>query len=215
MKRTSEEYMINRRFGKLVVVEKGDNYIDKRGYPRDMWVCKCDCNNTKTILGLNLRSGNSKSCGCATKENAIKINTKHGMNRTRLHEIWVGMRKRCNNKKCKCYKSYGGRGITVCNEWKDFESFYNWAIVNGYSDNLSLDRIDVNGNYCPENCRWATMKVQMNNTRRNRLITYNGETHTAAEWSELTGIKSSVIRERIDRYGWPVEKALTERSLRS
>lgn len=110
---------------------------------------------------------------------------------------------------------YGGRGITICDEWlgKDgFKHFYDWAMSHGYADNLSIDRIDVNGNYCPENCRWLNNKRQCNNKRNNRLISFNGETHTAMEWSEITGINYGTLKNRLDKYGWTVERALTEKA---
>ena len=120
------------------------------------------------------------------------------------------MIQRCENENIERYDIYGGRGIEVCKEWKeDFLNFYNWAINNGYKDNLSIDRIDVNGNYEPNNCRWATAKEQARNMRTNVNLTYNGETHCISEWAEITGIKASTIRYRIKIAGWSVEKALT------
>ena len=118
------------------------------------------------------------------------------------------MKQRCFYKKHKHYDRYGGRGITICPEWKDnFEAFYEWAMNCGYSNELSIDRIDNDGNYEPSNCRWVSAKVQNNNTQRNHYLTYNGETHTAKEWSEITGISNSTICHRIG-YGWPIERVL-------
>ena len=115
----------------------------------------------------------------------------------RISKIWSDMRYRCNNKNCNIYKNYGGRGIKVCEEWNVFENFYNWSIENGYSDNLSIDRIDVNGDYEPSNCRWATYTQQLNNTRRSTYITYKGETHTISEWARIKDLEPRLICERL------------------
>lgn len=119
------------------------------------------------------------------------------------------MKRRCNNPKNNEYKHYGGRGIKVCEEWFEFSGFYCWAQANGYAEDLTLDRIDVNGNYEPGNCRWVDIKTQENNRTNNVVISFNGESHTRQEWSEITGIKYTTIRNRIDNLGWSVERALT------
>lgn len=137
------------------------------------------------------------------------LNKIHGHKNDRLYNIWARMKQRCENPKLYGYKDYGGRGITVCAEWHEFTPFYDWAMTHGYKENLTIDRIDLNGNYEPSNCRWVTMKVQANNKRRNHLITLNGETHTISEWARITGINKSTIRNRIVLYGWNIEKALT------
>ena len=135
---------------------------------------------------------------------------KHNGSRTRLYHIYYGMMHRCYKPKCKEYKRYGGRGIKMCNEWigKDgFVTFRDWALKNGYSNDLSIDRIDNNGGYTPQNCRWVTDKIQKNNMSSNTLLTYNGETHTISEWSDITGIKAITISTR-KRYGWSDEDTL-------
>lgn len=130
--------------------------------------------------------------------------------KTRIYSIYKGMKDRCRYKTNDNYERYGGRGIRVCEEWlADYMNFYNWAINNGYKEGLTLDRIDSNKNYEPDNCRWATYKEQANNTRRNNFITYNGETHTLTEWAEKLGIKRSTLTTRIHRQHWNIEKALT------
>lgn len=151
-------------------------------------------------MSKKLRIG--QSYGCVTK--------KHGMFGTRIYKIWDGMKYRCTNPNSDAYHNYGGRGITVCDEWiHDFMAFYNWSMSHGYSDDLTLDRINVNGNYCPENCRWADDITQHNNTRTNRYIEYNGETHTMAEWAKIKGMKYVTLNTRINKYHWPIAKALT------
>ena len=133
-----------------------------------------------------------------------------GLRGHRLYPIWSGMKDRCLNKNNKRYSSYGGRGIEVCKEWQQsFRAFLRWAMANGYEEGLSIDRIDNDGNYCPENCRWATAKEQANNKRWNHLITYNGKTQTMKEWAEELGIKLSTLSQRINSYRWSDEKALT------
>lgn len=135
-------------------------------------------------------------------------NYKHGFTKTRLYNIWKSMRQRCKNPKCLNYKNYGGKGISVCNEWDDFKVFSKWALKNGYTEELTLDRIDVKENYNPLNCRWVSYKIQENNKTSNRYLELNGEIHTLAEWSDITGIKIGTIHARLKR-GWNVEKALT------
>lgn len=141
-------------------------------------------------------------------------NTVHGLmkgpdgKRTRLYGIWVRMRQRCYDPNSSDYNRYGGRGIKVCQEWNDYRNFYNWAMANGYNDELSIDRIDPNGNYEPSNCRWIPLTDQNRNKRNSRLITYNDETKTLAEWSRILGIEHSLLRYRIER--WGVEEAFTK-----
>ena len=161
-------------FGYWTVIKRTDN----KGR-HTMWLCKCKCGTIRPVCTDNLRGGKSVSCGCIMKEKPCT--RKHGLHDTRLYATWQNMKERCRNPKNNNYHNYGGRGITVCEEWKNsFQSFYDWAMSNGYSDNLTLDRIDVNGNYCPNNCRWSTKKFQANNTRRNIYITYNKKTQTLA-----------------------------------
>jgi len=128
----------------------------------------------------------------------------------KLHPIWRGMKARCYNPKALKYKHYGARGIEICDEWRNsYQKFYDWAINNGYVEGLTLDRINVNGNYEPTNCRWVTKTIQNRNKRNNRYLTYNGETKTICEWSEITGIPHTVLYNRIAFHKWDVESALT------
>lgn len=188
--------LYGQKFGNLTVtpiyyVQDGHAY----------WLCRCECGEVKFVRGSHMTSGNVSSCGCT------KGNIKHRESKTRLYHIWNGMRERCFNENIPDYSRYGGRGIYVCPEWAVYENFRDWALANGYADNLSIDRIDNNSNYCPENCRWATAKQQANNTRKTRLITYNGETHSVSEWARILNIKQSTLSMRINKYGWSVEKA--------
>lgn len=168
--------LVGKKFGKLLVLEKYKN--SKNG--RTQWLCKCDCGNFSVVKTYRLTTGQTLSCGCKKFESH---NKKHGMKNTRIYSIWCGMKKRCYNHNDKKYKSYGAVGIEVCEEWKsDFESFYNWSIKNGYSENLTIDRINLKGNYSPENCRWITNLDQQNNKSNNVFIEYNGEVKTISEW---------------------------------
>lgn len=197
------------RFGRLTVLKRADN-VGKH----TAWLCRCDCGNKKVVPAWNLVSGLTKSCGCfaiETKRKNFEARETHGQSYTRLYTVWISMKQRCFYEKHKHYKRYGGRGIIVCDEWKnDFTAFRDWALSNGYADNLSIDRIDVDGNYCPENCRWATVEEQNNNTSTNHFLTYNGETKSIAEWSKVTDIPKSTISNRIKR-GWTVEQTLKKR----
>jgi hypothetical protein len=149
--------------------------------------------------------------GLFFKEKTEMGRTFHNGKGTRLYRIWKVMKTRCYNKNFYKYPRYGGRGIIVCEEWKtNFVAFRDWALRNGYADNLTIDRIDNNGNYEPLNCRWATNKVQSNNRSSCRLITYNGETHNITEWGEKLGINPLVLGARITRYKWDIQRAFTQ-----
>ena len=202
-------------YGRLTVIKRVDDYISPSGDRKVQWLCKCKCGKEVIVTGNNLKNGNSKSCGCYNRELLAKINLTHNASNTRLYHIWICMKDRCYNPKNKKYKDYGGRGIIICDEWiNDFEAFANWAYDNGYIENVSrgectIDRIDVNGNYCQQNCRWVNQKVQSNNKRNNHYITYNGETHTVTEWNNILGYKKGVLSRRIFS-GWSIEDAFTK-----
>jgi hypothetical protein len=150
------------RFGRLLVISRDGT---RNGY--STWLCKCDCGNEKVIIGKYLKNGKTQSCGCIHKEQLARRSKTHGMSGKRLYRIWHDMKNRCEYAKDKKFSYYGGRGIKVCNEWSsDFKTFMEWSLENGYKENLTIDRINNDGNYEPSNCRWITMKEQCTNRRK-------------------------------------------------
>lgn len=189
--------LTGQRFGRLTVISR----IENVGH-NTSWLCKCDCGNEKIVSGNNLRNGSTKSCGCIKNLG----NTKHSLCNSRIYRIYTNIHQRCYCKYSTIYKHYGGRGITICDEWKnDFLSFYSWAINNGYADNLTIDRIDTNGNYEPDNCRWVTMKIQNYNRRSSLKFEHNGEVYNTKQLAEKTGLTESAIQHRHER-GWTVSE---------
>jgi len=194
-------------YGRLKVVEIAKK--DQFAY----WLCKCSCENWSIVKGRDLRLKKTKSCGCLSKEQSNKIcgwNKTHGesKNNPRLYRIWKAMRNRCNNKNNPSFHRYGGRGIKVCKEWDEYEAFKNWAIDNDYGDGLSIDRINNNGNYTPDNCKWSTPLEQANNTRQNKNLTFRGKTKTLSEWARELNLNYDALKKRILE-GWDTERALT------
>jgi len=198
------------RFGRLLVLYD----TGERKHRNVVWHCRCDCGNEVDIRGCSLTSGNTTSCGCYNRERTAEAHTVHGMNRQgKIHpvyHIWSTMIQRCENPNDKRYKDYGGRGIKVYKAWHDPAVFIDWALSHGWREGLTIDRIDNNGNYEPSNCRWVTRKEQARNKRSNRLITFNGKTQCLADWSRETGITCGTLWQRIYRFHWPIERALTE-----
>lgn len=197
------------RFGRLTAIKRMESIKTKGGKFRGRWLCKCDCGNKKIILLDDLRGGHTNSCGCLGDENRRNVNRIHGMTGTRIYSEWLSMKARCYNKDLDCYGRYGGRGIKVCSEWKDnFQAFYDWAMENGYKDNLTIERKDVNGDYCPENCEWITMKEQAKNRRTTlRVKDENGNEVYAMDVAKEKGISMHVVVAR-KRNGWSLEDAL-------
>lgn len=200
------EDLTGKRFGRLTVVEL-DKYSPKSHGTR--WLCKCDCGKQKTVLASCLKRGLTTSCGCFSSEQKSKRTKTHGFgNRDRLYRIWSNMKSRCYSQADRNFKRYGARGIDICQEWRtDFLKFQEWAVANGYQDRLSIDRIDNNMGYSPDNCRWTDTITQNNNRRTNVHITYCGETHTTAEWSKITGIKPATLVSR-KAHGWSDEECI-------
>lgn len=176
------EDLAGKRFGSLVAISRVENSGAKT-----RWLCRCDCGNHKVCTYQMLTQNKVKSCGCLVS----RRNFTHGLYGTRIRGIYYKMLNRCNCETSKSYDNYGGRGIKVCKELsgeKGLINFYKWSMDNGYSDELSIDRIDVNGDYCPENCRWTTPLVQQNNRRNNINIEHNGESHTLSQWCRMAGV---------------------------
>lgn len=204
--------LTGQRFGRLVVLNRASGPVKKGCHVK--WRCQCDCGKEIVTSSSNLRMGASTSCGCwrieRLTEHFNSQNPCFGAYKTRLYSIYINMLSRTGNPRVPSYKNYGGRGIQVCQAWKDnYKAFFDWAVANGYDDTLTLDRIDVNGGYFPNNCRWVTPKVQANNTRVNHILKFKGNSMTLAEWGDATGIPRSVLYKRLKR-GWSVEKVLTE-----
>lgn len=194
------------RYGRLVVLHQGERVGNRIG-----WVCQCDCGNIKTISGKTLQNGLVKSCGCLRSETSRKKATKHLMCDTRLYDIYSNMKKRCYNSHSDHYKWYGAENKGIYEEWlgKDgFKHFADWALSHGYNDSLTIDRKDNSKGYSPDNCRWVTPKQNSRNKRNNHFITYQDQTKTISEWSEIFNIPDSLLRSRL-RIGWDMEKALT------
>lgn len=201
-----ENILIGSKFNRLRYIGKAEN--DKRN--KTMWICKCDCGTIKNIQATQVKNQRVLSCGCLKDEGNRKT---HGLRKHRLYKIHSGMRQRCYNENNTAYKNYGGRGITVCDEWKnDFQSFYDWSMENGYQKGLSIDRINNDGNYEPSNCRWVDTKTNNNNKRNVHYVTYKNKTQSLMSWCEELDLDYGIISSRIVEYGWDIERAFTTKS---
>lgn len=195
--------MTGLRFTRLSVIGyagKSENNTDT------MWFCKCDCGKSIKVRAFCLSSGNTSSCGCLKAELSAKRKMTHGMSGSKTHMIWSSMIQRCHNPKNKRYHSYGGRGITVCERWHNFENFLE--DMGSKPDGLSLDRKDNNSGYCKKNCRWATNEEQGSNRRNNRLLTLFGKTQTTKQWADELNIDRALIKDRLNKLRWSDEEAL-------
>ena len=202
-KNHTKEIMIGTRFGMLTVVEKTNDRI--RG--QVAWKCLCDCGRTCEVNGTDLRTGNNVSCGCKRKTAIGDATRKHGMRRTRLYHEWCSMKKRCKSTVEKDREIYLDRGITYCEEWEDFITFCEWALSHGYADNLTLDRIDTNKGYSPENCRWVDMATQCRNKRSNVWVEVDGERMCMTDAANKLGIPPKWMSQKVRRYGFTFEEA--------
>lgn len=203
--------LTGKRFGRLIALNyKGLGHGSTK---HGKWKCRCDCGSTVLVAGIKLRNGHTKSCGCLHSETCRengKRNRKHGKRTTSLYTIWHGLVERCTNQNYHHFNDYGGRGITVCPEWKQFENFFNWNTSlgkDGYRKGLSIDRIDNNKGYFPSNCRWTTAVVQQRNKRNNKIITLNGTSKSVAEWAEIYRVNRYLIYTRL-KNGWEENEKL-------
>ena len=189
--------LTGKRFGRLVV-------LNKQGHKGKLiaWRCKCDCGNETVVSVSNLLNNSTKSCGCLAREIYSSVNKTHGMTNTPLYKTWKNIKTRCYNHKCQKYKNYGGKGISMCKEWlDDFMSFYKWSNENGYETGLTIDRIDVDGNYEPNNCRWVNWKTQQRNKSNNVYVEFNGKKVCLKEYAELKGISYDKARYEVKHCG--------------
>ena len=206
MKSSTVKIIPDMVFGKLTVIKYYGKNI--KGHS-SLWECSCECGSVVIVNGGSLKRGDTSSCGCGKRELVSKMFTTHGLSRHRLYTIYKGMKQRCGNVNNNSYKDYGERGIGICNEWlDDFINFFNWATMNGYSDNLTIERVDNNKGYSPDNCKWIPKAYQAENRRCNHELTFNGETKTISEWSRGIGGNFNLVYRRIER-GWDLREALT------
>ena len=191
--------LIGQTFGRLTVIAEGETRELSNKRKQYYWLCQCNCGSKPKEINQNcLLNGETISCGCYHSEHNHEYGFKHGMSNTRIYTIWSGMIQRCCNPNAKNYPRYGGRGITICEEWKEFKNFYDWSKISGYTDNLTIERLDNNGNYCPENCTWITKQNQMRNTRRNHYIKYNDEELTLTEWARKFDMNVETLRYQVN-----------------
>ena len=194
--------LIGKKFGYLTVLEKAEPYVSPKGKRLSQWLCECECGNKLIVTSSNLTRLHTKSCGCHRWDGT------HKMSDSRIYRIFNDMRTRCYLPAHHSYYLYGGRGIRICDEWlNNREAFLRWALDNGYAENLTLDRIDSNGDYSPENCRWVDRYVQANNTSRNVYLEYDGREQTIAQWCRERGFNRKLIGSRL-AHGWTVEEAI-------
>lgn len=199
------------QIGRLTVIQRADDIVSPNGRRRTAWLCRCECGKILTVRGecLSNTKRQTKSCGCLSADTARELKLTHGSAHTKLYGVWSGMKARCYNVNSTAYENYGGRGIQMCADWRNnYESFEKWAFTNGYSEGLSIDRIDVDGDYTPTNCRWTDATTQARNRRTNRILNFNGEEHTLTEWAQILNISPKTLFSRLYA-GYSVEKILS------
>lgn len=193
------------KFNMLTVISRAENAPN--GVAR--WNCVCDCGNKTVVRGANLKNGAVKSCGCLVHRESLQKT--HGKSHTRLYYTWAGMKARCNNPKSKSYKDYGARGIKVCNEWEhNFQAFYDWAIASGYTDELTIERIDNSIGYSPQNCMWITKSEQSAHRRSCVIIEYDGRQQNLMQWCNELGLNYKRVHDRIYACGMSFEDAISK-----
>lgn len=212
-------------FGRLTIIASGQDREYKRNnkiYFRRTWLCLCECGNRVEVRedALLLNNKPTRSCGCFQKDSASMYmithppKSRHGDSRDRLHNIWYLMLYRCNNISSRSYPNYGGRGITVCDQWScgdmGYFAFKEWALSNGYADNLTIDRIDNDGSYSPDNCRWVSNYTQANNKRSNIVIEFDGRSLTLSQWAKELGMPMKALYARLNQHGWSVDRAFEQ-----
>jgi len=194
------------KFGRLTVVRYHSTKVFPSGQSKPQWLCKCDCGESVVVYGAHLRRQSTQSCGCLQREKTSSANRIHGKSEHRLYHIWENIRERCNCPTVKNWMDYGGRGITVCERWDNFQAFYD-DMAATYKPGLSIERKDNNKGYSPENCKWATRIEQANNRRTNRLLFFNGQILNESQWSKITGLSRTLISTRL-KAGWTIQKTL-------
>lgn len=197
--------LTGKRFDRLEVIRL---VVDIPG-KKKKWLCRCDCENEVIVQGSNLQSGHSTQCKECQWKDVHTNHTTHGMTGTKIYGVWNTMINRCENPNSKSYCDYGEKGVSVCKEWHDSKNFIDWALSHGYEEGLEIDRIDTNGDYCPENCRWITRLENANNKTNNRIILHNGEEKTLAEWARYYGLNYKSLHKKIS-LGYSFEEIVSE-----
>lgn len=194
------------RYGRLTV----KSYAGQASNGHSLWTCICDCGNVTVVSGSNLQCGKQVSCGCKRRDQVGRLNRTHAASKSRLYRIWCNIISRTENPRIKSYRYYGAKGVKMCDEWRNsFDAFRDWSMSHGYAEHLTIERLDNNKGYSPENCRWATWKEQFNHRTCSHLLTFNGRTQSIALWAEECNLpKGTVYRRLYD--GWAIERALTE-----
>lgn len=197
--KANDEKWLGKKFHKLKIVD----FVYKN--KRWLWKCECECGKTSVVYPNQVIRGKTTSCGCNRSVTFTEMHYKHGKSGTRIYKIWKDMRRRCNINDIQHNRHYGDRGISVCDEWEDFDTFYEWAMENGYNDKMSIERIDVNGNYTPNNCKWIPVEEQTFNTRKTINITIGGISKPIGQWADELGLKRTTVYSRMRRGATPKE----------